>query len=469
MDMNKVSDERGKIPDLMKIGSIPSDLSQDMDTEVLDPVVQSDNFCRFVLTNKGFLHSFSKITLGVKALAGKENSTFPASIGVHSLIQRCALRIGTTTVAEIDDFNHWMGYKSMFIDMDTNLERETYLTGRVMAYRLNYDDTENEVDNVNASSLYIKNNLEPIADGTGGATLAPNEMIRNENTATFSVSVADLFPFLRFNQLPLYMIDQQVSIEIHYQPADTLKRCCHKKTAETSAGIFEIDQPQTKFISDYIYYDGDLMEQYRNQNRVMNWTYTDYRLAKRTIPHATLLAKNVIDIGGAGRLVNRVISGLEFQATNDTSILNAYHSTAPEVGNKNNGRATTNLIYNDNRLYPIDRNNNALHFHDLVQTEQNVPHICRDSFDREDGGEGGGLSDTYLYNGYGLSNSTEGLAGKFFYLGYRLNRNERVNSRGIQLELQYSNVKSGTYTHRTWLELVKSATLDNGKFSCDFE
>ena len=116
MDIDKVSDERGKIPDLMKIGSIPSDLSQDMDTEVLDAVVQSDNFCRFVLTNKGFLHSFSKITLGVKALAGKENSTFPASVGVHSLIQRCALRIGTTTVAEIDDFNHWMGYKSLFID-----------------------------------------------------------------------------------------------------------------------------------------------------------------------------------------------------------------------------------------------------------------------------------------------------------------------------------------------------------------
>ena len=46
---NAQSEERGKIPDLMKIGSIPSDLSQDMDTEVLDPVVQSDNFCRFVL------------------------------------------------------------------------------------------------------------------------------------------------------------------------------------------------------------------------------------------------------------------------------------------------------------------------------------------------------------------------------------------------------------------------------------
>jgi len=464
MDMDKVEDERGKIPDLMKIGSIPSDLSQDMDTEVLDPVVQSDNFCRFVLTNKGFLHSFSKITLAVKELTGKENATFPAGVGIHSLIQRCALRIGTTTVAEIDDFNSWMGYKSMFIDMDTNLERETFLTGRTLAYRLDYNDTEGDIDNINASNLYLENRLDPVIDGAGSADLAPAEFIRNENKAVFSVSVADLFPFLRFNQLPLYMIDQQISIELYFQPADTLKRCCTKKS-ELTGGIFEIDQTQTKFISDYIYYDGDLMEQYRNQNKEMNWTYTDYRLAKRTITSATLLTANTIDIGGAGRLINRVITGLEFQAVNDTSVLNAFHSTAPDMTVDNNGIATTNLIYNDNRLYPIDRSNNALHFHDLVQTEQNVPHVCRDGFNRE----GIGLSATYKYNGYDLADDTEGLAGKFFYLGYRLNRNERVNSRGIQLELKYSTVKTGTYTHRCWLELVKSATLSNGKFSCDFE
>lgn len=45
MDMeNKEMDERSKIPELMKIGQIPSDLSQDVDTEVLDPVVNNDNF-----------------------------------------------------------------------------------------------------------------------------------------------------------------------------------------------------------------------------------------------------------------------------------------------------------------------------------------------------------------------------------------------------------------------------------------
>jgi len=466
MDMDNKPDERGKIPDLMKIGTIPSDLSQDMDTEVLDPVVNNDTFCRFVLSNKGFLHSFSKITLGVTPPAGGGESTFPANIGVHSLIQRCALRIGTTTVAEIDDFNHYMGYKSMFIDNDINLERETFLTSRVLALRLNYDDTVNAVDNINASDLYVKNRLEPVSDGAGGAKLDAPEFIRIGNSPVFSVSVADLFPFLRFNQLPLYMIDQQISIELHFQPASSFKRCCHKKTDEVQGQTFAIDTTQTKFISDYIYYDGDLMEQYKNQNKVMNWTYNDWRLSKRSISQAVLATRSTIDIGGAGRLVNKVVTALEHTSTTpDTSIVNAYNSTAPAVSNNNNGTATTNLIYNDNRLYPIDRVNMALHFHDLVQTEQNVPQICRQMYNKQ----GGGLSDTYLYNRYAPSSSTEGLNGKFFYLGYRLNRNERVNSRGIQIELQYSTVLAGSYTHRTWLEIVKTATLDNGKFSCDFE
>eukprot|EP01047_Picozoa_sp_COSAG01_P106211 COSAG01_NODE_35342_length_533_cov_1.020737_1_plen_100_part_10 len=100
--MDNQSDERSRIPDLMRVGAVPSDMAMDVDTHVLDPVVQSSDFCRFVLDNKGFLHSFSKITLSCSV---PENATFPAGVGVHSLIRRCALRIGTTIIAEIDDFN----------------------------------------------------------------------------------------------------------------------------------------------------------------------------------------------------------------------------------------------------------------------------------------------------------------------------------------------------------------------------
>jgi len=458
-----VSDERSKIPDLMKIGQLPSDISQDVDTEVLDPVVVNDNFCRFVLTNKGFLHSFSKIVLSLNDTGTIGGATFPVNVGVHSLVQRCALRIGTTIVAEIDDFNHWMGYKSLFIDNDINYERETFLTSRLTATELVYDNTLNESSNINASIMTLKTHRETTqtAAGLGGEMLAIPE-INLENTPEFSVSVADLFPFLRFNQLPLYMINQQVSIELHFQPSSTHKRIVVEGAPPANLAEPTINTPSVKFIADYIYYDGDLMEQYRNQNQMMNWTYTDYRLNKRSFTKAQLEESIIMDVGGAGRLCNKVITAVsQTLTTPDDSLLNEYTAISPDKANNNMGVLTNNLVYNDNRLYPIDRKNPAIHFHDLVQTEQNIPHICRDMWSKG----GNGLSSVYKYMEHSVSSK---LAGQFFYIGYRLNRNERVNSKGIQLEFKYSLAPTGNFIHRSWLELVKTATLNNGMFSTEY-
>lgn len=456
--MDSVEDERGKIPNLIQIGAIKSDTAMDMDQEVLDPVVNNDNFARFVLSNKGFLHSFSKITLGLNATStsGLTEATFPANIGIHSLVSRCALRIGTTIVAETDDFNYWMGYKSLFIDNEINKERETYLTSRIIAHDFVYD----EAQTINASRYGLNTNLEY---DTTANILQPQKELQIGNGPVFQISVADLFPFLRFNQLPLYMIDQQISIDLHFSPSADLNRCS-LDNGTTSGELFTIDTTQTKFVASYIYYDGDLMEKYREQNPVLNWTYNDYRLNKRSYSNTALEQQQILEVGGAGRLVSKVITGLEKStATPDKQIDNSYEAHAPDVNTNNNGLFTTNLIYNDHRMYPIDRSNPSLHFHDLVQAEQNVPHIARQEFNKQ----GGGLTAS-TYNGNTQSSSTSGLNGKFHYIAYRPNRNERVNSKGIQLQLQYSKLGAGTYIHRAWLEIVKTATLDRGIFSTDF-
>ena len=463
MDDNE-QDDRGKIPNLMQLGSIPVDLTMDQDTETLDPVVNSQTFCRFVLSNKGFLHSFSKIILGVDN-AG--DGTFPVNIGVHSLIERATLRIGTTVVAELDDFNHWMGYKSLFIDNQTNKERETYTTSRIMAHDFVLKNDDNAQSDVNASFYGLNTNLEydVFADGDSG-NLQSQPEIRTGNKPTFAIAMADLFPFLQFNQLPLFAITQQVSVELHFTPQASLKRCIHVKTDEPSGTLFNIDETQTKFVADYIYYSPEKMSEQAELLRDTTWTYNDYRLNKRTFTQGQLQDNTIIDIGGAGRLINKVVTALEgIRDPADSHMLNRYTSCAPSLVTNNNGRFTTNLIYNDNRLYPIDRTNSALHFHDLVQAENNVANITRQEF--TSAGTGGGLADDYTYMNYEPVSVAEGLNGNFHYIAYVLNRNERVNSRGIQLQLQYSTVNNITYTHRSWLEMVKTARLQDGMFSCD--
>ncbi len=49
----------------------------------------------------------------------------------------------------------------------------------------------------------------------------------------------------------------------------------------------------------------------------------------------------------------------------------------------------------------------------------------------------------------------------------RLNRAERVNNKGI--DLVYKNtVPGGNYTLRVWLEMLKVATIENGRMECYF-
>ena len=477
--MTSTDDERSKIPNLMKIGAIPMDTAMDYDTMVLDPVVNNQNFCRFVLDNRGFLNSFSRIQLSVAEnsdpVAALEG-TLPAGVGIYSLIDRVSLRIGTETVSEIVDFQHWMAYKSMFIDSDINLERETYLTSRIMSRRpMMVTDSPAAQSNVNASGWGVGTNKEYTLGALGvQAELEPQEELRNDNFSEFSVSVADLVPWLRFNQLPLYMFGStQIALEIHFTPnvtgTPTNRMITNSAVAVNTQ--FEIDTTKTQFIADYIYYDNDLMARFAAENRNMNWTYTDYRLAKRSFTHTALASSQIVPIGGAGRLVNKVIAGLQPVFVNaDYSLLNIYQAASPGISASNTQLFTTNLVYNNNRLYPVDRTSPSVHFHDLVSTEQNIPHISQQEYSRggvrSSGGIRSGIANGVKYNAL-VQNAPEGpgLEGTNFWIGYRLNRNERVDSKGIDLQIQYPALANGQYIHRAYLELVKTASLTPNGFT----
>ena len=123
----------GDIPDLVKIGTIPTDTAIDVTTEILEPVSFSQNECRFVLSNKGILHSNSRITFALKgdvfdAITAGKNAFLPINVGIASLLQRVRLTIGGKTVSELENFGDYMAYESTFISPEQNKEREQVFT-----------------------------------------------------------------------------------------------------------------------------------------------------------------------------------------------------------------------------------------------------------------------------------------------------------------------------------------------------
>ena len=448
------------IPDLIKIGSIPGDMDMSVDTDTLEPVVSSNSFCRFTLLNKGFMNSFSKIVLGLDAVSG--SNTYPLNVGISALIQRAVLKVGAKTISETEDFGQFMAYKSLFIDPSINKEREQVISARGNALELRYQNASGNFSEFNASSYGIDNGLCYIASGrttSGREGLLPQYWQELRQAPEFQVSLADLFPFLRFNSLPLYMFDEQISIELFFNTTDGTRMV--GPTASTSTSI---NTAGLKLIADYIYYDGETMEQFANANRDMNFQYVDYQLNKRTLNKTQAETKQILNVGGAGRLVSKLFCGMYNDTTDTDSIINVYNAEGPLITVQNGARQmgilTSNIRYNDKYLYPLDRKSNAIHFHDITSAESMVPHISRDMYS----GGGEGLT-AETYNG---QRQDVNLKAQFYFQAHRLNRNERINSRGIEYEQKYSAIADQTFTQRTWIEVIKQAQLKNGILDINF-
>ena len=485
-----------QIPDLVRIGSVSTDTAINVQTDILDPVIFSESECRFVLDNKGILHSNSRVTFstaGDTKVARTGRTFFPAGVGIHALIQRASLRVGTKTICEIEDFNFYSAYETNFLPPDAIKEREQVMTGRMMSVApslqdrgfpfINASKTGSLTESLTeAKSIQVDNGKDPTSVAIGTeiafpivrtATPTPNRVIwdyQNEmNSPTYSILLADLFPFLKMNQLPLYMMSEQVSIHLTFAPQASLPG---DEVRVTTTDGFGLNNPVTlsrsdcQLIADYIYYPQDMMEQYRQENSTMTFSYVDYQFVKRTVQDTEYSTGLIQNLGGAGRVVNKVFTGTQIRDDGYQSLLQQYVAEGPITGALSVGQVTTNLKYNDTFLYPIDVTNNARHFHNVFSAEGRVPHISRDLYRGE-----GQLTTTQTalpgsidFEGY---SGEDGLESNFFYTAYRLNSGERVNSRGIELyDTRVTMADAGTM--RAWLQVVKIATLRDGIFTMAF-
>ena len=483
------SANRSAIPDLVKIGQIPTNSAISIDTDVLDPVVQSDTFCRFQLQNKGILHSHSKITLRIATDAADSDSFAPLGVGIHSLIDRCRLLVGTQTISEVDDFSHYIGYKSLFMSGEHQKEREQVTSGRGISHGIYYKNGSNSsnagTSATSASFLGLDLGSErhralsgDTAPDTGDEILLYPYQKTNASTfggPEYQVALADLFPFLYTNQLPLYMMKEPVTIELTYS-----KALSTRLVGPDATRSFPLDLTGTKLIADYQYFPQEMMEQYAQANSTMSFSYVDYRMAKRTVTQTgasgaeVSTGTTIMNLGGAGRICSKVIAMLSLDGQTDDSILGNTHSMGPrrlysgaDAANYN-GSLIANIKYNNEFLYPVDIDNSARSFYQVTQAEGMVPFVVREEYSNQ----GKSMTPSTL-EGLVQNSQQKGLSNHLFYQAYHLNRGERVNSRGIEYYFEYNklyNFSGGatdTYTLRTYIEMLKTATLNDGMMTVE--
>tara|TARA_R110000868_G_scaffold58431_2_gene180548 strand:+ start:6909 stop:8459 length:1551 start_codon:yes stop_codon:yes gene_type:complete len=474
-----------RIPDLIKIGAIPSTTAQNLTTDVIDATTISQQRCRFTLQRvAGFLHSNSKITLGIVPDAANARAFYPLNVGISNLVKSAELKIGQKTVCAVDDYSSFHSYQSIFISNENNKEREQFLSQRCVSHAPIYDSrvvnaSANPVNSATKVGLDLGRN--PVVDDAtdiGEFQLLPFQTNDGTSAQTiadapvYSVYLSDLFPFLKTNQLPCFMIDEEIHIDITFQDqTSTLsgggalsRRMCVSST-ETATTAFQIDTDEVKLIYDSITYDGELMRQYAAQNKTLTFNYVDYRLAKRT-GDQTAFSNLVFPMGGNGRLVSKVMFALTADANvTPTSLLNGVVAKESSLG----GKLSVNLLYNDLFEYNVDRSNPALLFHTIQQAEGMVPMVTKDEW--KIGGIAGAASSaltTQTFEGHDQASSINGLGGCFQWMAIRPNKGQRVNNKGMDLVYKQTGLAAGTYTLRCYLELLKVATIKDGQFECYF-
>ncbi len=458
--------DASNVPDLIRVGAIQTNMSMDVTSDVLDPIVNNQSNCRFVLTNKGYLHDGSRITLCCKGNSSTdEGAFFPLGVGVHSLIKRATLRVGGNTISETDDYNHLTAYSSIFLSNEINRERESFMSARTMAHEFRYNDTAGAQSNTSAETYGLGN----INDYNDGDLSVPLQQDVN-NAPVFSVTLAELFPFMRGLNLPLFAMKQAVTIDLVWEDQVGGRVSVNKDNTNIGSSI-EMDLTETKLVADHIFYDGEVMSQQlaAYNSRATNFAYNDYRLTKTTL--STDDAKNSVrNLGGAGRIVTKVISMINDDNRNERFVCNKYSAIAPErdyttVGSKANGTLATNIRYNDFFVFPIDLSNTAVLFDKMSRAEYSLPFVTREEY----AAEGNILTaDTFEEN---TQNASTGVLGNFFFQAYKL-PSGRVNARGLELTTQIFKLPDldgdNTYTQRTYIEIARVAVLENGFLTAGF-
>jgi hypothetical protein len=449
------------IPNFLMLDQIPANYTQQLETDLLEPVVFSqgaattDGFCRFTLQNKGFLHSHSKIFVALKPGAGQTDVFLQPHVGIGQIIKKAVLKIGNKTLNEIDSWSALHAVKSSLITNENNLEREMYMTGRFMNHGFVY----NNDSKVFADAYGLDNGVEYNATDSrlNQPTWAKMSTSKPEECPSYSIDLSDLFPFLKVNQLPLYLIKEPINIELTFEP--TVKRRVQISAGQTVDVACEIVRDELKFCADYIYYGtSDEMDRFAmGRGKDLNFTFVDYRLVEHTTSPTQLGQTVIRNLGMANRMVPRIITLLPADDQDEDTIFGKNNSMAPfQSANGVTGGVKYNVRYNDRFEFTSDVDNIARLF-SILQQSEGVPFITRQEYSDCGTVAGGLTTDTFQ------GRDQQGMEGKMFYLGTRLT-NGRVGQRGIEVHISGDFPDSGRVVDlmRCFCEYIRVARLSGG-------
>jgi len=233
-----------ELANFLKPTNMVEPMQQRIETDILYPTSFSQSSARFVFDRKGILDSNSMLRLKLKVAeqaGGAESNAFlPISTGVSSLISRAWLEIGGRRVSTLEGNGHFQ----TFVHCASSSDHKE----QILKAREGYLGNVGPADSTNATIMgKIGKHPESDSDFSGKYKLTSTSA-----SPEWAIPISKLIPMLRDFQLPLFAIEQQVTLNIEFQKQELDGRYCLK--AGEAAVASTIDQEACILACDYLFY-----------------------------------------------------------------------------------------------------------------------------------------------------------------------------------------------------------------------
>jgi hypothetical protein len=230
---------------------MPQDLAfpvnQRVETEILYPVSFSQKSVKFVFEKKGILDANSAVRLKLKvanqAGGGASNAFLPINTGVSSLVSRAWLEIGgrrVSTLEKVGDFNTFLN-----ASYTPEYKRGVLKTKEGFMGSVSGSDSQNGIQ---TGCIALKNENTSVPSHI--------KLQGDEASPEWSLALSRLIPMLKNFQLPLFAIEQEVSLCIEFNTGELNKRYC--LVAGEAEVASTIDQDACILMCDYLYYPDEM-------------------------------------------------------------------------------------------------------------------------------------------------------------------------------------------------------------------
>jgi len=242
-----------ELKDFLSPTTLAFPVNQRIETDILYPVSFSQSSVKFVFDQKGILDANSKVRLKLTvpqlAAGGEANAVFPIHTGVSAIVNRAWLEIGGRRVSTLERVGDFLTF--------TNLSYSPEYKRNVLGVQEGYSANVRGATDVAGTTTGLISHANKASNADGRLKLKSTSALSPE----WSIPLSRLVPMLEGFQLPLFAIDQEVSLTIEFNQSLIDRSGFIAPTqALVAPGVATIDRDACILMADYLYYPDEMMD-----------------------------------------------------------------------------------------------------------------------------------------------------------------------------------------------------------------